>query len=55
VHRFEELDGLRAFAILGVLYTHFINDDSMLGTLGVQLFFVLSGYLITGILLRRSE
>jgi peptidoglycan/LPS O-acetylase OafA/YrhL len=37
---------------LGVLYTHFINDDSMLGTLGVELFFVLSGYLITGILLR---
>jgi peptidoglycan/LPS O-acetylase OafA/YrhL len=52
VHRFEELDSLRAFAILGVLYTHFINDDSMLGTLGVELFFVLSGYLITGILLR---
>jgi peptidoglycan/LPS O-acetylase OafA/YrhL len=52
VHRFHELDGLRAFAILGVLYTHFINDESMVGTLGVELFFVLSGYLITGILLR---
>jgi peptidoglycan/LPS O-acetylase OafA/YrhL len=52
MHRFEELDGLRAFALLGVMYTHFVNDDSMLGSLGVYLFFVLSGYLISGILLR---
>jgi peptidoglycan/LPS O-acetylase OafA/YrhL len=43
---------LRAFAILPVLYTHFWNDDNWLGTAGVFLFFVLSGYLITGILLR---
>jgi peptidoglycan/LPS O-acetylase OafA/YrhL len=50
--RKEQLDGLRAFAILPVLYTHFWNDDSWLGTAGVFLFFVLSGYLITGILLR---
>ena len=50
--RHPELDSLRAFAILGVMYTHFVNDDSMLGTLAVDLFFVLSGYLITGILLR---
>ena len=50
--RHPELDSLRAFAIFGVMYTHFVNDDSMLGTLGVDLFFVLSGYLISGILLR---
>jgi peptidoglycan/LPS O-acetylase OafA/YrhL len=52
MHRFAELDVLRAFALLGVMYTHFVNDDSMLGSLGVYLFFVLSGYLISGILLR---
>jgi peptidoglycan/LPS O-acetylase OafA/YrhL len=53
--RRTELDGLRALAILGVMYTHFVNDDSVLGTLGVYLFFVLSGYLITGILLRCKD
>jgi peptidoglycan/LPS O-acetylase OafA/YrhL len=51
--RKEQLDGLRAFAILPVLYTHFWNEDNWLGSAGVFLFFVLSGYLITGILLRN--
>jgi peptidoglycan/LPS O-acetylase OafA/YrhL len=64
------LDGLRAFAILAVFghdYNLFEDADSALGRLiglvvnagwlGVQLFFVLSGYLITGILIdtRRAE
>jgi peptidoglycan/LPS O-acetylase OafA/YrhL len=53
--RRKELDGLRALAIFGVMYTHFVNDDSALGTLGVYLFFVLSGYLISGILLRCRD
>ena len=48
-----QLDSLRAFAILPVLYTHFWNDDNWLGSAGVFLFFVLSGYLITGILLKN--
>jgi peptidoglycan/LPS O-acetylase OafA/YrhL len=55
VHRKAELDGLRALAVLGVMYTHFVNGDSTLGTLGVYLFFVLSGYLISGILLRLRD
>jgi peptidoglycan/LPS O-acetylase OafA/YrhL len=54
-NRRKELDGLRALAILGVMSTHFVNDDSALGTLGVYLFFVLSGYLISGILLRSRD
>ena len=54
-HRRKELDGLRAFALFGVIYTHAVNDDSMLGNLSVLLFFVLSGYLITGILLRLRQ
>ena len=48
--RKEQLDGLRAFAILPVLYAHFWNEDTWIGSAGVFLFFVLSGYLITGIL-----
>ncbi len=53
--RKNQLDGLRAFAILPVLYTHFWNEDNWLGSAGVFLFFVLSGYLITGLLLRSRS
>jgi peptidoglycan/LPS O-acetylase OafA/YrhL len=46
-----QLDGLRALAIAGVLYSHFFDAESIAGVLGVRLFFVLSGYLITRMLL----
>jgi peptidoglycan/LPS O-acetylase OafA/YrhL len=51
-HR-DALDGVRGVAITLVLLFHSLKDAS--GWIGVQLFFVLSGYLITGILLRDSD
>lgn len=47
-----QLDGLRALAVCGVLYTHFVAPDTWAGHFGVRLFFVISGFLITSILLR---
>jgi peptidoglycan/LPS O-acetylase OafA/YrhL len=46
-----ELDGLRAVAILSVMAFHLQLPFCSLGWAGVFLFFVLSGFLITGILL----
>ena len=45
------LDGLRAIAVLGVIAYHMGLNWAPGGLLGVTVFFVLSGYLITGLLL----
>ncbi|MFL6351039.1 MAG: acyltransferase family protein, partial [Bryobacteraceae bacterium] len=52
-HRILELDGLRAFAILSVFLYHVWSPP--LSWMGVDIFFVLSGFLITGILLGRKS
>lgn len=44
------LDGLRALALIGVMCYHWGLDEAPGGFLGVSIFFVLSGYLITNIL-----
>ncbi len=42
-----EIDGLRAIAAMAVLLFHFFPDRLPSGYLGVDLFFVISGYVIT--------
>lgn len=49
------LDGLRAVAIATVFGFHLGLPGMSLGWVGVQLFFVISGFLITGILLRSRD
>lgn len=49
------LDGLRALAVLAVIAYHLNLGWAPGGLLGVGVFFVLSGYLITGILLVQWE
>ncbi|MGH9475749.1 MAG: acyltransferase family protein [Terriglobales bacterium] len=59
--RIAELDGLRALAVLAVISFHYTlgtpwaNPVSGLGWAGVDLFFVLSGFLITSILLASRD
>ncbi|QOX65777.1 acetyltransferase [Anoxybacterium hadale] len=49
------LDGLRALAVFAVIAYHLDLSWAPGGLLGVSLFFVLSGYLITNILMKQWE
>jgi len=57
--RFGSLDGLRCISIVAVIWHHFpaLHFNHLLknGLMGVQLFFVISGFLITTLLLRERE
>lgn len=56
---FAGLDGLRAVAIVGVVWHHSAHPDFLpmflRGFAGVDLFFVLSGFLITTLLVREKQ
>src|SRR5689334_3129720 len=53
--RFPALDGLRAIAALMVVVFHNQGPDWVQGWIGVQIFFVISGYLITTLMLREED
>jgi peptidoglycan/LPS O-acetylase OafA/YrhL len=46
----EDIDWLRAIAVLAVVAFHFEAPAVYGGFVGVDIFFVISGYLITGII-----
>lgn len=49
------LDGLRAIAVLGIIIYHINRQWLTGGFLGVDTFFVISGYLITSLLIKEYE
>lgn len=54
-HYRDDIDGLRAISILAVVMFHAGFDDWRGGYLGVDIFFVISGYLITSMIARDSD
>jgi peptidoglycan/LPS O-acetylase OafA/YrhL len=50
-----EIDGLRALAVLSVVFFHFGSGWAPGGFVGVDVFFVISGYLITKLLIDPAE
>ena len=51
----KEIEGLRAFSVIAVIIYHFNKNILPGGYLGVDIFFVISGFLITASLLKKGE
>ena len=51
----SEIDGLRAVAVIPVVFFHAGLELFSGGFVGVDVFFVISGYLITTIILKELE
>ena len=51
----KEIDGLRALAIIPVVFSHLGTNILSGGFIGVDIFFVISGYLITSIIYEDFE
>lgn len=49
----RHVDGLRAVAVLAVVFYHFGQPSFRGGFVGVDVFFVISGYLITGLIVKE--
>ena len=50
-----EIDGLRAVAVVPVVLFHAVLETFSGGFVGVDIFFVISGYLITTVLLQEPQ
>ena len=50
-----DIDGLRAVAVLSVVFFHLSKSYLPGGFLGVDMFFVISGYLISSILTKDAQ
>ncbi|MFN5695415.1 MAG: acyltransferase family protein [Cyanobacteriota bacterium] len=50
-----EIDGLRALAVIAVIANHFNKDITPSGYLGVDIFFVISGYVVTASLFNHRH
>jgi peptidoglycan/LPS O-acetylase OafA/YrhL len=50
-----QIDGLRAVAVAAVILYHINNVWLPGGFVGVDVFFVISGFLVTGIILREID
>lgn len=53
--RYSGLDGLRAIAVITVILFHLTPGAMIGGYLGVDIFFVISGFLITALLVRERD
>ena len=51
----KEIDGLRALAVIPVIFFHAGFELFSRGFLGVDIFFVISGYLITSLIIREQS